>query len=322
MIDHVSLEIVDTIAAKSAVTPRKKYRSFGVFAVSAQEERAGAFEAQGGLRAFDPHFAHGPPAVVRSVIGEAVSVENTLRALGEIKQHKTRVFARYHRIELFQVGINRRNLAEEVAEGIDEMDRGFVDQKLLHALEIRLAIEIGARTLTIARPQPEQHLIQIPKSAVVNQRLGGSVPGLKAEIFVHDYRCRASGDPRFGLAGLGEVAAERLLADGRNSARGHKADVGQMGFGRGDDVDDVRPFRFEHRLEIGVGPRTAELRGDRLRPLARAVADADQAHLGDARPGFVMEPAEISGADCRKFQCARHVTHPAATREDCAGRLR
>jgi hypothetical protein len=47
------------------------------------------------------------------------------------------------------------HLAQQVAEGVDEMHRRLAHQELRHGLEVGLALQVGLRTLAVAGAQPE-----------------------------------------------------------------------------------------------------------------------------------------------------------------------
>jgi hypothetical protein len=61
-----------------------------------------------------------------------------------------RVLAGDGRIEPAQPRQHGLDLAEQEAEGVDEVDRRLVDEEALHLLEVGLPVEIGARSLAVA----------------------------------------------------------------------------------------------------------------------------------------------------------------------------
>ena len=128
-------------------------------------------------------------------------------------------------------------------------------------------------------------------------RLQLLVPGLEAEILVHDeQRVRCIGKAH-GRHGLVERAAEGLLADGRQAPRHGLADQGKVGRRRGRDIDQVGADGVQHGGGVGEGLGDLEALGIGLRLASIGIADGDQLDLGDAVPGVMVKGAEIASTD-------------------------
>lgn len=115
------------------------------------EQPPGTVETQNARLSFQPHLSHRQPGVLRDVIVQPVAVEQSGPAVFEAEKNVTGILAGDRRIESPQVGIERCRLTHEHAEGIDQMNGGLVNEKPGHGLEIRLAVEIRARPLAVAR---------------------------------------------------------------------------------------------------------------------------------------------------------------------------
>src|SRR5690606_39257653 len=163
------------------------------------------------------------------VIDEAIAVEQGAHARCELEQNEARVLARDRRIQAAKAPQHRVYLAEQEAEGVDEMNRGLMDQKALHLLEVGLAVEVGVRALAVARAQAERGLVRLADGAGLDLAPDLLVPRLKPEVLVHDQEDARPLRHRDRLLGFGQRAAERLLADGRQPARRGLADQLQMG---------------------------------------------------------------------------------------------
>jgi hypothetical protein len=72
-----------------------------------------------------------------------------------------------------------------VAEGVDPVNGGLVDEESRHLLEIGLAVEIGTRSLAVARAQAKGGLIRRADCARADQALRLAVPGLETDVFMH-----------------------------------------------------------------------------------------------------------------------------------------
>lgn len=113
------------------------------------------------------------------MVGQPIAVEDRAHPRAMVEDEKPCILAGDGRVEPPQVGIDRARLAQKESEGVDEVDRGLVDEEPLHRLEIGLTVEIGARALTIPGPQPEGGAVERADAARVDQTLDLQEPGRK-----------------------------------------------------------------------------------------------------------------------------------------------
>jgi hypothetical protein len=254
MLHDMALQAPHAVAGEPGVAPVIGQFALLVVAHGAVEQARVAVQPHHAGGAFHQHFPHGEAAVVGRMIDQPVAVEQRPGAGLELEDDVSRILPGDDRVELGEPRRHRRDLAEEEAEDVDEMDRRLVDEKALHLLEIGLAVEIGPRPLAVAGAQPEADLVELAQQPGVDAALDLAVPGLEAEVLVDDEaQVRVLGDAG-GLLRLGQRAAERLLADGGgNAALGRQADQLEVGGGRGDDVEQIRFFGVQHLARIGVG---------------------------------------------------------------------
>jgi len=150
------------------------------------EETPIAVEAKRSIRTLDPHIAHRQSAVPGDVVGKSVAIEKTAWTALKVEENEAGIFAGNDRIKFGKRRKDPSDVAEEIAEDVDQMNCSLVHEKAFHGLEIRLAIEIGVITLAVARTQTESDLIGIADLLIVQQTLELAVPGLEAEVLMND----------------------------------------------------------------------------------------------------------------------------------------
>src|SRR5690606_6740677 len=122
VIDHVALQAQDAVAGEADVVPAVRDLALLVLSERAVEQATVAVEPDRAGRAFDQHLAHRQPAIVGGVIDEAIAVEQGAHARCELEQNEARVLARDRRIQAAKAPQHRVYLAEQEAEGVDEMN--------------------------------------------------------------------------------------------------------------------------------------------------------------------------------------------------------
>ena len=212
-------------------------------------------------------------------------------------KHQSCVLTGYDRIELSQIGEDAADVAEQELERIDEMDRGLVNEKALHGLEIGLAVEISAGALPVPRPQPERCLVDVAQYLSVEPALDLAIPGLETKIVVHDELNAGALGFRHRRLRLRQRLAERFLTDGIDPALRRQPDQRQMRRRRADDVDQIGPLGVKHRRGVGVDARYPEPLGEAFRLAAVGITDGGERSPLGPRPGVMMKLAEIAGPD-------------------------
>ena len=109
------------------------------------------------------------------------------------------------------------------------MDRGLVDEEPRHLLEVRLPVEVGARSLAVAGPQPESDGVQGAEVSPIDQPPSLAVPGRPADVLVHDEQARRALGALHDRDCLGVGRRERLLADRGKPAGGRRCDETRRG---------------------------------------------------------------------------------------------
>jgi hypothetical protein len=126
-----------------------------------------------------------------------------------------------------------------------------------------------------------------------------AIPGLPAPILVDHATDAAFSDDVNEFEGFFPGGGEGFLADDGDAEFGGDLAELEVGFGRGDDVDEVGFFGLEHLSELigGVAFWDAKFGGKGFGFVEGAVAVCDNLDFGDAGPGFVLEAGEVAGAD-------------------------
>ena len=186
------------------------------------------------------------------------------------------------------------------------MDRRLVHKKAFHGLEIGLAIEIGLGPLTVAGPHAEGDLIDLTKRAFIKDLPCLAVPGLKAEILVHDQRhaCvfRQVGD---GL-GIAKAFSKRLLTNDGDAPRDRHLDKLTMSWRRRRNVEQVRLAGIQHIGDVAIYRIHIEAVGNVSAHRAVERTEADQIDILDPAPGLIVELREVARASHREFQTCSH----------------
>ncbi len=294
-VDDMALQRVDAVAAKVDVGPGIVDRSGHVGTMTTKLDDAVAVEAQHAAFAFDQHLAHRQAAVLGLVVGQAIAVEQARHTILHVEDDEAGVFSRDHRVELAQGAKHPFDFAEQEAECIDQVDRGFVHQKARHLLEVGLPVEVGTRALTVAGSQPEGGLIDFTQQSRSQQPLQFAMPRLEPEILVDRDPDTGLVCDAHGLVSLGQRSAKRLLADHVDAACRGLCDGCQVRFRRRDDVEQLRSGPVQHRPEVAEGGRYPVLGCDAFGCRQGAIADADERDLGDSHPGTILEAAEVAG---------------------------
>ena len=108
--------------------------------------RKGITEYELHLRYFIHAQRHAGFPFATQTIGSSMAVRKVVH-LGRPRQG---IDSQSYQVELLQVGIDSFRLAEQVAEGVDPVNCGFVYQKPLHRLEIGLTVKISPGPLAVA----------------------------------------------------------------------------------------------------------------------------------------------------------------------------
>ena len=200
----------------------------------------------------------------------------------------------------------RVDFPAEIPIHVDEVHAGFENQQLRHRAEVRLPCQVGIGLPAVAHPRATRERVQAADRVPVEQAAKLAVPRLKTEVVVHhEPDARPPGlfdnDRRFA-----DARRQRLLAENVDTTLRGEPRQRQMRVRRSDDVDEVGALDVEHLRHVGVRPRHVEFAGDTI--CARPIAIADSHELGarHARPGIVVELAEVPRAN---GDAAKHAPH-------------
>ncbi len=98
-------------------------------AAGAVVQRAVAGEADRAVGALDEEGAAGEARIGGGVVEKAVAVVEAAAAVGEAEDDEGGVLAGDRRVQAAEVGGDGGDLAEEEAEGVDDVDAGLADRK-------------------------------------------------------------------------------------------------------------------------------------------------------------------------------------------------
>ena len=139
----------------------------------------------GGVR-FDKRLAHRKPPVFGRMVDQPVAIEHGPSPILIAKNDEPRILAGDVRIEPPKIGIDLVGEPKEKGENIEEMHRRLMNEETLHGLEIGLPVEIGIRAAPVAGPKREADLVDAAKRAFIDDLFQLPVPGLEAEIVMHN----------------------------------------------------------------------------------------------------------------------------------------
>lgn len=248
---------------------------------------------------FDADGAEGVAGVVGFGLVVAVGVEEGGDAVLVGAEEEGGVLAFDHGVASGDVGVDVIDLAEEEAEGVEEVDAGLEDEEAFVVAEEGLAGEVGVVAPAIAEAGVDVAVEEVADGVGFEEFLDFAIPGLPAPVLV-DHAADAGFCDEVGeFEGFVPGGGEGFLADDGDAEFGGDLAELEVGFGRGDDVDEVGLFGFEHLAKLigGVGFGDVEFGGEGFGFFDGAVAVGDDLDFGDAGPGLVLEAREISCSD-------------------------
>ena len=113
------------------------------------------------------------------------------------------------------------------------MDAGLADQEARLLAEVGLAGEVGVGAAAVARAKIEADVVGRADRPVRELPTRLAVPGLEAEVLVHDDERVGDRRPPDDARRRREILAERLLADRRDPAFDAEPEQRLVGGGRG-----------------------------------------------------------------------------------------